>query len=519
MPSFLIYNMSGELDDMSHLFPSERLARIAAVLSAQGHEAIIRDTANFQDLMGFGADKLENLGNLAYADSNELHSALVDQEAEQVLATDCDVVFLNLFHGTGFKFTMDLARKLKNANPNVKLYGVGQKVDWFTENILALPDNALDGLVTGLGYNAIEKLGRGTPIQQCPNAIYPGPDGPVVTDKVVLDLEDYPDPAYGAQVYRNLAYKVPVYPVTLSNLACPNYCRFCLRPDNYGRQNIARDVQHTFSEILHLYREAGIRHFRVEDSTPPAGTLTQLARAILDSPLAGKIKLSAFSRVDTNRNEDFGLLKEAGIVSLFFGVEALDDDMLLALGKGFDSALAGETLRKAHHAGIKTVGSFIFPIPGQTAAQREGNLEGIRRVADVLDSLIALPAGIYPPTEWGRNPEKFGIVLEEDYMAKCVIYPIKSIQPLRFWPPPPFSYELFGTPGEEVQFNDIVETYEQFVQIVRQEMQIPGLPDYYFLLGEMLDQDAPAVTAKIVEGMVKRDYDAIYQLFKPVMPS
>ena len=519
MTSFLIYNISGELDDMSHLFPNERLARISSLLLEQGHSAVVRDRANFNDLRRFGPDRLENLGNLAYGDTNEMHREMVEQEADDILDADYDAIFLNLFHGSGFKFSMDLARALKNRNPKLKLYGVGQKVDWFKENILALPDNALDGLVTGLGYNAVDMLGKGAAPEDCPNTIVPGPTGPIVKEKQVLNLADYPDPTYDIQAYEDIQFKVPVYPVTLSNLACPNYCRFCLRPDNYGRENVARQVSHTFAEIEHLYNRAGIRHFRVEDSTPPAGTLTSLARLILDSPMAGQIKLSAFSRVDTNRNEDFGLLREAGIISLFFGVEALDDDMLLSLGKGFDSRTAGETLRKAHAAGIRTVGSFIYPIPGQSSTQRDKNLDGIRRIADVLDSLIALPAGVYPPTEWGRNPDKFGIVLEDDYMAKCVIYPIKSIQPLRFWPQPPFSYELFGIPGQDVRFADIVSAYEDFVRVVREELKIPGLPDYYFLLGELLGQDAPTVTTRLVEGMVTRDYDALYSLFQPVMPS
>ena len=141
MSKYLVYNFSGELDDVSHVFPNERLGRIAAVI-AEGHgQVTIMDRANFTDLVRFGSAYMENLGRLSFADTNDLYESQVKTEAAAILATGCEVLFLNLWHGTGFKFSIDLAQALKRADPALRIYGVGQKVDWFQEHILELAEN------------------------------------------------------------------------------------------------------------------------------------------------------------------------------------------------------------------------------------------------------------------------------------------------------------------------------------------------------------------------------------------
>ena len=179
MARVLVYNMSGELDDLSHLFPNERLARLGAVLRAEGAEAVVWDRANLKDLSRIGAPAMANLGDLGFTDTNGLHQAQVDAEATEILEGGFDVVLLNLWHGSGFKFTADLARALRAGRPEIRLYGVGQKVDWFKEHILALPGNALDGLITGLGYDAAARIAGTGALTPGPNAILDRPDGSV----------------------------------------------------------------------------------------------------------------------------------------------------------------------------------------------------------------------------------------------------------------------------------------------------------------------------------------------------
>ncbi len=510
---YLVYNFSGELDDISHLFPNERLGRIAAIIKKCGKEVDIVDRANISDLINFGKEYMENLGRLSFYDSNGLYESGLEKEARGILDKDYDVIFMNLWHGTGFKFSIDLVNFIKKANPQIKIYGVGQKVDWFKENILKLSNNNLDGLVTGLGYNAIEGIVLNRDIKNVPNLILHDNGEIKENEKIPINVDDYPVALYDTDIYKNIEYKIPIYSLTLSNQACPNSCVFCIRPENYGRINKARKIENVINELEQLRFNHNISHFRIEDSTPPKNSLSELSKAILNSRLKGKIKLCGFSRVDSNAQETFDLLKEAGFVALFFGIETLDDENLVKLKKGITYQQIKDVVKKAYQAGIYTIGSFIFPIPGETKQSMENTLTRISELSPYLSSLLALPAGVYPNTEWGRNPAKYGIKLDDNYVEKTVIYPIKYLIPFKYWAPFPFKYKIMDREIKEVNFKYIVEVYQDFMNKIATEFRIPAIPDHYFLLADLLGKDYTTTTRTIIQDMVNRDYLAIKNLF------
>ncbi len=510
---YLVYNFSGELDDISHLFPNERLGRIAAIIKKHGKRVNIVDRANLSDLMDFGKEYMENLGRLSFYDTNELYESGLEEEAKGILEKNYDVIFLNLWHGTGFKFSIDLANLVKKENPGIKIYGVGQKVDWFKEHVLKLSNNNLDGLVTGLGYNAVEGIVLNKDVKDIPNLILYDSGKTIENRKIPINVDDYPIALYDESVYGNIGYKIPIYSITLSNQACPNNCVFCIRPENYGRINKVRKTENVIDELEKLHFERNIAHFRIEDSTPPKNSLSELSKAILNSKLKGRIKLCGFSRVDSNAHESFELLKKAGFLALFFGIESLDDGNLVKLKKGITYKQIKDTLTKVHKVGIYTVGSFIFPIPGETRQSMENTLGRINELSPYLNSLLALPAGIYPNTEWSRNPGKYGIYLDDKFVEKFIVYPIKYLMPVKYWPPFPFKYEIMDKRVEDVSFEFIVALYQKFVDAVTKKFQIPSIPDYYFLLADLLEKDYITTTKTIIQNMVNRDYPAIKSLF------
>jgi len=515
MARYLVYNLSGELDDISYLFPNERLGRLAALAGVEGVAVDVLDRANLKDLLAFGPGFMKNLGELGFADSNEQHAAGVREEAERILDSGCTALFLNLWHGTGFKFSVDLACELRRRRRDLAIYGVGQKIDWYKEHILRLTGDSIDGLITGLGYNAARHLLRGGAAADCPDFITQQ-DGRIrINRRETLNVDDYPAATYDPAVYRQIAAKVPLYTITLSNQACPNRCVFCVRPENYGRVNVRRDLRSVVAELRHLRFERGVRHFRIEDSTPPPQAMTELARGILASDLAGQISLSGFARVDSNSREDFGLLRAAGFRALFFGIESLDDENLRRIRKGTSYRAIHDTLRAAHEAGVATVGSFIFPLPRETRATMDNTLRRLDEIRPWLDSLLAFPACVYPPTDWGRNPARYGIRLDADYIEKFVVYPLKYLLPLKYWPPAPFRYSVMGCDLETMDFKrDVFGVYDEFTAHVK-ELGIPFIPDYYYLLAEIMGQDPVAATRQLVQAMIARDYAAIRQALLP----
>jgi radical SAM superfamily enzyme YgiQ (UPF0313 family) len=513
MNKILIYNFSGELEDMSHLFPNERLAIIAAILKKYGKEVDIIDRANLNTLINLGLGFMQNLGSLNFYDTNEWYEEGLQKEAEYLLANSYDTIFINLWHGSGFKFSINLAGYIKQRNPRLKIYGIGPQVDWYKEHILRISNHCLDGLIVGLGYNAVDFLMQGRAAESVPNLIFRSNEEIKFARLSPIDLDDYPTGVYTRDIYRDIDFKVPVYPLSLTNQACANACVFCVRPENYGRVVYKRDIGRVIDELKHLFYDHKVAYFRLSDSTPPKNHLTEISRALISSSLAGKIKLSGFARIDENSHEDFSLLKQAGFVSLFFGIESLDENNLLRLKKGINVKIITSTLKKAHDAGIHTIGSFIFPIPGETTQSMNTTLKRIGELRPYLDSLVALPAGVYPPTEWGKHPEKYGIAMDPDYIEKCVTYPIKYLIPLKHWKPFPFKYTVMDKSLEEVDSQYVMSLTQEFVERIRSEYAIPGIPDYYFLLADLLGRDYREVTQEIVSHLIQRNYEGIKRLF------
>ncbi len=541
MGRYLIYNFSGEVDDLSHLFPNERLAQIAAIVQARGADVEVWDRGNVQTLGSLAPARWKRLiarvaGKgifrklarnkpvtaldkivfglplrwVSEAMTREIEANYADfmrQEADAIVAGGFDAVLLNLWQG-GFQESMLLAQRVKESS-SLPIYGIGQRVDWFGEDILRLCPH-VDGIILGLGYGAIARLVDGEPFESLPDVAYRDDEGDVVAnERSVTEVDRLPQPTYDPAVYHGIEHLIPLIHVSLSNQACPNRCAFCPRPVNYGHTVRRKPVEHAVDEVEAL-RERGVRHFRIADSTPPPRLLTDFAQGLVDRGLHERdVHFTAFSRIDQNREEDFELMRRANCEALFFGLETLDDEVLRRIRKGITYAEIRDTLQMADAAGLFIVGSIIFPLPGETEETRETTFARLKELSPMLDSVLIQPAGVYPSSDWGRNPERYGIHLEPDYIESLIDYRVKFIIPMRFWPPFPFSYPLMGRDAEEVSFDDIRVAYESFSGQVWQEMDICNVQDYTLLVAQMVGADPYEFTDEVKKILVTRDYEAL----------
>jgi hypothetical protein len=92
-----------------------------------------------------------------------------------------------------------------------------------------------------------------------------------------------------------------------------------------------------------------------------------------------------------------------------------------------------DAIRRCRQAGIFTVGSLIFPAPGEDARSEAETLALIPTLG--LNSIMLQAPIVAPRTDWFEAPEKYGIAFrdKEHYLDVAMSWKIKLQLPPRFW--------------------------------------------------------------------------------------
>jgi radical SAM superfamily enzyme YgiQ (UPF0313 family) len=155
---------------------------------------------------------------------------------------------------------------------------------------------------------------------------------------------------------------------------CPWGCTFCTAPLYYGRGLRRRPVPQVADEMAQNVERFGIREFFIwaDTFTADRSYVQELCRAVLARGL--RISWTCNSRVDTIDAETLGLMKEAGLWMISFGLESGSDAVLAASGKGITVAQSRAAVTLAHRLGIRVAGHFMLGLPGETEGTMAGTL-------------------------------------------------------------------------------------------------------------------------------------------------
>ena len=150
---------------------------------------------------------------------------------------------------------------------------------------------------------------------------------------------------------------------------------------------------------------------------------------------------ASFAHIRESDQADFPLLKQSGCRALFFGIESGSQRILDAMRKGIRVEQVRQAIRQAHQAGLFTVGSLIFPAPGEDAQSERETLDLLRDLP--LDSLMLQAPVVIPRTDWFERPEAFGITLPDKahYLKTALTWKVKLQLPPRFWDSLPIRYD------------------------------------------------------------------------------
>jgi radical SAM superfamily enzyme YgiQ (UPF0313 family) len=113
-------------------------------------------------------------------------------------------------------------------------------------------------------------------------------------------------------------------------------------------------------------------------------------------------------------------MRRAGLVSVNFGVESGDDEILRAIKKGITTAHVVRALEWAKEQGLVTACNFMLGFPQETPAALERTLRFMERIEPLVDSFSTLGVLVpFPGTPlYDDYREQFGFTqwwLREEY--------------------------------------------------------------------------------------------------------
>jgi radical SAM superfamily enzyme YgiQ (UPF0313 family) len=164
-------------------------------------------------------------------------------------------------------------------------------------------------------------------------------------------------------LFRN-NWKGTLSDVIQAGRGCPLGCEFCTVTQMYGKKFRTRPVEHVVEEIKRFKSK---RLFFVDDNIfLSASYAYELFEALV--PL--KVKWASQGSMELICRDDklLKLAARSGCVSLFIGLETVDQEALNAAHKRFNEVRNyEENIRKLRRAGVSVVGSFIFGFESDTS--------------------------------------------------------------------------------------------------------------------------------------------------------
>ncbi len=378
MDTLLIQSRWGDISR----FPSRPplgLAYIAGALKRAGYESRIVDMqvadTDIQDLIGSHAPKLLGFSVTTWT----------------------------------FKQVLEQAKHLKRRFPQLTFIAGGPHATALPEQML---DGGFDAVVRGYGEETIvelvENLDRPDLWTDIAGLSYkrqgdmqhnPKRDPPD-------SLEGLPFPAFdllNIERYRWCSVS--------SSRGCSARCLFCADSHLFAKRVLLRSPQSFVDELEWLYQEKGIRKFYFVDEqfTFDDARAQQICRDIIQRGM--KIEWLVNSRVDRVTEDLLHLMKQAGCVSIAFGIESGSNAILRRIHKGARAQTALSAVRMAKAANIRVKTSWIVGLPGTFEEQLE-SIDLMQAMEPNHIDVFLLT--IYPGTPLWRRAKEFGITIDRD---------------------------------------------------------------------------------------------------------
>jgi radical SAM superfamily enzyme YgiQ (UPF0313 family) len=284
-----------------------------------------------------------------------------------------------------YKSGLKLIKAAREALPKVLTFAGGPHVTFWDDHALE-ECQELDLVVRREGENTVLEL------VQCVESgkgfdgvlgITYRKDGKIMrtSDRPYIeDLDSLPFPARHLWPMEKFKEYEDVLYLAMSR-GCVYWCEFCCTVRMHGRKYRMRSAQNVVDELEYLYKTYGKTKFTFCDDafTVDQPRVEELCSEILKRGL--KIEWNCGTRVDMLTKDLLLTMKNAGCVSVWFGVESGTQQMLDAMRKGISPELTMKVLGWVREIGMKPVPNVILGFPGETKKSAWETIKFVEKVA------------------------------------------------------------------------------------------------------------------------------------------
>jgi anaerobic magnesium-protoporphyrin IX monomethyl ester cyclase len=288
------------------------------------------------------------------------------------------------------KHALFLAQEIKAVNPGTAVVFGGAHPSAEVEHTLAQP--VVDFVVHGEGEESLHELVRGL-MEGRPAFPIPGVSARLGTGRIVrggdrkpirnLDEIPFPDRELFDQE-RFLRMGFEKYgdrgAWVVSSRGCPYACTYCASHRIWTRQWRARSPENILGEIKQIKErfKADRVNFADDTFTVSRDRVAAFCRLLIEENIG--MPWACNARVDTVDGELFELMRQAGCVEVWMGVESGDPGILREIKKKIEPPRIVRAFRLAKAAGLRTRGYFMI-------GARSESLDTIGRTERLIDTI------------------------------------------------------------------------------------------------------------------------------------
>jgi len=294
-----------------------------------------------------------------------------------------DYEFLVLFTSTvGFASDIKLLRKIKEANPSLKVAFVGPHGHIKPDATLNASED-IDFIVRGEFDHAVADYAHGKPLDQILGASF-RKDGHIVHNapRPQLHTAELDALPFATDIYKrdlqieryNVPFLLHPFVAFYTSRGCPALCTFCMWPQTIsGHAWRTRSTDNVVREVTQA-----LQHFpQMKEIFFDDDTFNIRKDRVIE--LSAKFKPLKFQWSCTARvHSDYETLKsmaEGGARLLIVGFESGDAQILKNIKKGATVEMARTFMKNCRKLGIRVHGDFIIGLPGETKETIQKTIE------------------------------------------------------------------------------------------------------------------------------------------------